>query len=98
VRQVFLRKVRYLDEKTRRDLVILTNHLDIPALIIWGFPWIGAVGALIFLAGLHSIGSEVYEAADLDGGTLFQKFVHIKFPLIMTQGPIEPGVIDYLIY
>jgi len=59
--------------------------LIIPALIIWGFPWIGAVGVLIFLAGLQSIGTEVYEAADLDGVTSFQKFAHIEFPLIMTQ-------------
>jgi raffinose/stachyose/melibiose transport system permease protein len=59
--------------------------LIIPALIIWGFPWIGAVGVLMFLAGLQSIGTEVYEAADLDGVTPFQKFLHIEFPLIMTQ-------------
>lgn len=59
--------------------------LIIPALIIWGFPWIGAVGVLIFLAGLQSIGAEVYEAAELDGVTPFQKFLHIEFPLIMTQ-------------
>jgi len=59
--------------------------LIIPALIIWGFPWIGAVGVLIFLAGLQSIGTEVYEAADLDGVTPFQKFLHIELPLIMTQ-------------
>ena len=59
--------------------------LIIPALIIWGFPWIGAVGVLIFLAGLQSIGAEIYEAADLDGVTSLQKFLHIEFPLIMTQ-------------
>jgi len=29
-----LRKVRYFDAKTRRDLVFLTNHLDIPAVIV----------------------------------------------------------------
>jgi raffinose/stachyose/melibiose transport system permease protein len=60
-------------------------NLIIPALIIWGFPWIGAVGVLIFLAGLQSISSEIYEAADLDGITSFQKFLFIEFPLIMTQ-------------
>jgi len=59
--------------------------LIIPSLIIWGFPWVGAVGVLIFLAGLQSIGTEVYEAADLDGVTPFQKFLHIELPLIMTQ-------------
>lgn len=59
--------------------------LIIPSLIIWGFPWIGAVGVLIFLAGLQSIGQEVYEAAELDGVTSWQKFRYIEFPLIMTQ-------------
>ncbi len=29
-----LRKVRYFDEETRRDLVFLTNHLELPALIV----------------------------------------------------------------
>ncbi len=29
-----LRKVRYFDEETRRDLVFLTNHLEVPALSV----------------------------------------------------------------
>lgn len=60
-------------------------ELIVPSLILWGFPWIGAVGVLIYLAGLQSIGTEIYEAADLDGVTSFQKFLHIELPLIMTQ-------------
>lgn len=59
--------------------------LIIPSLIIWGFPWIGAVGVLIYLAGLQSIGQEVYEAAELDGVGPFQKFLYIELPLILTQ-------------
>jgi raffinose/stachyose/melibiose transport system permease protein len=59
--------------------------LIVPSLIIWGFPWIGAVGVLIFLAGLQSIGTEVYEAAELDGSNAFQTFFYIELPLIMTQ-------------
>lgn len=60
-------------------------HLIVPSLIFWGFPWIGAVGVLIFLAGLESIGREVYETAELDGANGFQKFLYIEFPLILTQ-------------
>ncbi len=60
-------------------------RLIVPSLILWGFPWLGTVGVLLFLAGLQSIGTEVYEAADLDGVTSWQKFVHIEFPLILTQ-------------
>lgn len=60
-------------------------HLIVPSLIFWGFPWIGAVGVLIFLAGLESIGREVYETAELDGANGFQKFLYIELPLIVTQ-------------
>jgi raffinose/stachyose/melibiose transport system permease protein len=60
-------------------------NLIIPALIIWGFPWIGAVGVLIYLAGLQSIGTDVYEAAEIDGIGPIQKFFYIELPLIMTQ-------------
>ncbi|HWL53206.1 MAG TPA: sugar ABC transporter permease [Chthoniobacteraceae bacterium] len=59
--------------------------LIIPSLIIWGFPWIGSVGVLIYLAGLQSIGNEVYEAAELDGATSWQTFRFMELPLIMTQ-------------
>ena len=74
--------------------VFLENHpigwlsqpeLVLPSLFIWGFPWIGAVGVLIFLAGLQSIGQELYEAAELDGIGAFGKFFHIELPLILTQ-------------
>lgn len=61
------------------------EQLIVPALIIWGFPWIGAVGVLIYLAGLQSISKDVYEASDLDGVSPFQKFLYIELPLIMTQ-------------
>jgi len=60
-------------------------ELILPALFIWGFPWIGTVGVLIYLAGLQSIGQEVYEAAELDGVGPFKKFLYIELPLILTQ-------------
>ena len=60
-------------------------ELILPALFLWGFPWIGAVGVLIYLAGLQSIGTEIYEAAELDGIGPIQKFFYIELPLILTQ-------------
>src|SRR5690606_10245143 len=60
-------------------------ELILPALFIWGFPWIGAVGVLIYLAGLQAIGQEVYEAAELDGVGPFKKFLYIELPLILTH-------------
>ena len=60
-------------------------QLILPALILWGFPWIGAVGVLIYLSGLQAIGTEVYEAAELDGAGSWALFKHIELPLITTQ-------------
>jgi len=60
-------------------------ELILPALFLWGFPWIGAVGVLIYLAGLQSIGTEIYEAAELDGIGPISKFFYIELPLILTQ-------------
>jgi trehalose transport system permease protein len=38
---------------------------------------------LIFLAGLQSIPEEVYEAADVDGATKWQRFVRVTLPLLV---------------
>jgi ABC-type sugar transport system permease subunit len=59
--------------------------LIIPSLIFWGFPWVGVVGVLIYLAGLQNIGTDVYEAAEIDGIGPWGKFWQIELPLIMTQ-------------
>jgi trehalose transport system permease protein len=41
------------------------------------------VVTLIFLAGLQSIPEDVYEAADVDGATKWQRFARITFPLLI---------------
>jgi raffinose/stachyose/melibiose transport system permease protein len=61
------------------------SRLILPALILWGFPWLGSVGVLIYLAGLAQIDASLYESADLDGCGPFRKFFHIELPLILTQ-------------
>jgi ABC-type sugar transport system permease subunit len=61
------------------------SKLVIPAVILWGFPWIGTIGVLIYLAGLSNISKEVYEAAELDGVGFWGKIFRIELPLIMTQ-------------
>lgn len=60
-------------------------NLILPALILWGFPWIGSVGVLIYLAGLQSIGQEVYEAGKIDGVGPIRQFFSLELPLILTQ-------------
>ncbi len=38
---------------------------------------------LIFLAGLQSIPEDVYEAADVDGATRWQRFARVTLPLLI---------------
>jgi len=61
------------------------KDLVIPALIFWGFPWVGTVGVLIYLAGLQQIPVDVYEAAELDGIGPIGMLFRIELPLILTQ-------------
>jgi ABC-type sugar transport system permease subunit len=61
------------------------QNLIIPSVIFWGFPWVGTVGVLIYLAGLQNITQDVYEAAELDGVGSIRKLFAIELPLIMTQ-------------
>ena len=61
--------------------ILGTNHA------IWGIVavslWIGcAFNTLIYIAGLQSIDTDVYEAADLDGATGLKRFSKITFPLL----------------
>lgn len=61
------------------------KDLVLPAVIFWGFPWVGTVGVLIYLAGLQQISVDVYEAAELDGVGPIRRIFSIELPLIMTQ-------------
>lgn len=62
-----------------------SKDLVIPAVLFWGFPWVGTVGVLIYLSGLQNISQDVYEAAELDGVSPWGMIWHIELPLIMTQ-------------
>ena len=61
------------------------KDLVLPAVIFWGFPWVGTVGVLIYLSGLQQISTDVYEAAELDGVGPIRRVFSIELPLIMTQ-------------
>lgn len=61
--------------------ILGTTHAWIGILIVT--IWQGlAFNTLIYLSGLQSISDEIYEAAELDGTTAWQKFWQITFPLI----------------
>jgi raffinose/stachyose/melibiose transport system permease protein len=59
--------------------------LALYALMGSGFPFVGGIGVLIYLAGLQSISIEIYDAAKLDGASGFKQFLTIDLPLIKGQ-------------
>lgn len=52
-----------------------------PSIMLMGL-WaaIGSNNMLLYLAGLSSIPGELYEAADIDGASPFQRFWHVTWP------------------
>ncbi|WNQ10999.1 sugar ABC transporter permease [Paenibacillus aurantius] len=57
-------------------------HWVKPSLILMGL-WGGVGGNMVlYLAGLQSISSTYYEAAEVDGANAFQKFTRITVPLL----------------
>ncbi|MGX5681918.1 carbohydrate ABC transporter permease [Schumannella luteola] len=55
------------------------------ALIFVQFPWIASLPFLVFLTGLQNIPQEVFEAAEVDGTSRWQRFIHIDLPLLFGQ-------------
>ncbi|HSI82495.1 MAG: ABC transporter permease subunit [Candidatus Methylacidiphilales bacterium] len=60
-------------------------RLVLPAVIIWGFPWVGSFTVLTFLAKLGTIPKEIYEAANIDGVNWWTKFTRIELPMITSS-------------
>ncbi|GGH73705.1 raffinose/stachyose/melibiose transport system permease protein [Pullulanibacillus pueri] len=57
-------------------------HLNIWIIVLVNtYQYVG-IAMIIYLAGLQSISSEYYEAAQIDGASVFQQFKKITFPLI----------------
>ncbi len=59
-----------------------------PGLVMWSCVGVevwkaSGFNMVIFLAGLQSVPSDLYEACDIDGGNAWQKFAKITIPFIM---------------
>ena len=50
-----------------------------------GFPWVGAFGLLIFMAGLMDIPDSVYEAYRMESNNLWKRIFAIDIPLVLGQ-------------
>ena len=60
-------------------------HTALWALILMGFPWIGAFNLLIYYAGLQGISTEIFDAAAVDGCSWWNRVIRIDIPLLMSQ-------------
>ncbi len=59
--------------------------LALPSIIFMGFPWVGAFGLLIFMAGLMDIPDSVYEAYRMESGNVLKRIFTIDIPLVKSQ-------------
>ncbi|MNI74051.1 L-arabinose transport system permease protein AraP [compost metagenome] len=55
------------------------------SIIFVNFPWIGGITFLLYLAGLMSISSELFEVAKIDGMNPWQRFLRVELPLVRSQ-------------
>lgn len=62
------------------------DWLNDPSWALWGLVLTGLWGAgnamVIYLAGLQEIPAELYEAAEMDGASAWQRFTHVTLPLL----------------
>lgn len=59
--------------------------LALPSIIFMGFPWIGAFGLLIFMAGLMDIPESVYESYRLESDNVWRRIWSVDLPLVRGQ-------------
>ena len=60
-------------------------HTALPALIGVGFPWIGGLALLIYLAGLMAIPQDVLDSSAIDGAAGWRRIRAVDVPLLAGQ-------------
>jgi multiple sugar transport system permease protein len=60
---------------------LLDPQLALPALIFMSLWGVGG-GMIIYLAGLQGVPTPLYEAAEVDGASSVQRFIHITLPMV----------------
>lgn len=74
------------------------QYLVLPSIMIMTI-WKDVGFAMVFyLAGLNNISDSLYEAADIDGASRFNKFIHIQIPMLKPQTVLitVTGIITYI--
>ncbi|PWW31311.1 carbohydrate ABC transporter membrane protein 1 (CUT1 family) [Cytobacillus oceanisediminis] len=76
----FLQSIGIIDEPVHWLTSTSTSIFAVMAVTIWkGLGYY----MVIYLAGLQSIPSDLYEAADIDGASKWKQIIHITIPLLM---------------
>lgn len=76
----FLESIGIIDEPVHWLTSTSTSIFAVMAVTIWkGLGYY----MVIYLAGLQSIPSDLYEAADIDGASKWKQIIHITIPLLM---------------
>ncbi|MCP3774940.1 sugar ABC transporter permease [Paenibacillus sp. MZ04-78.2] len=65
-----------------RQLWLGDPDLALGCLIFMGFPWIGTIAALIYVGGLQSVDSSIWDAAKMDGVGPVTQALKIELPLL----------------
>jgi raffinose/stachyose/melibiose transport system permease protein len=60
-------------------------NIALASVLFIGFPWVGGIAFLIFLAGFQNIDKSLLESATLDGAGFWSRFWKVEIPLIQTQ-------------
>ncbi len=56
--------------------------LALTSIIFMGFPWVGAFGFLIYLAGLMNMPASMQDAARMDCLSTFQRILYVHLPML----------------
>lgn len=59
-----------------------STTMAMPTMILMSLWGIGGGRMIIFLAGLQNVPRALYEAAEIDGASRWQRFVHVTLPMI----------------
>ncbi len=59
--------------------------LALGSIIFMGFPWIGAFGLLIYMAGLMNIPRDINESFSMESTNVLKRIWHIDIPLVRGQ-------------
>ena len=60
------------------------------SIIAIGFPWLGSASLgglqfLLYFGALQNISKDMFEAAEIDGANIFQRFIKIDLPMLASQ-------------